>query len=421
MNSVENRKSAKRTRRIRLVIFFIIFIFMTDYLISHIIFRYSLLTILWAQKNLSILVDFCKIMSILGSDKFFLLLVLIFYNYVNVYKTFLLSSIILISSYIANFLKMIYMEPRPYWISLNIEPLMCEGGWGNPSGHALTSTAVYLTIWKFIFSHEDFKNRKIEKYLFLFYFLSFIFVIMFSRVLLGLHSIDQTILGFLLGICVYYIMFKIIRPNSNNPHELLSIILLDDLIVLCINSLVFTITFVNFYGIQQDQTKKIYNTFIEHECPSVGVSKRFEKDAMIGCFNIHLITVMIVSMRYEFRTFREDYTKWVRYNFTQTSVSDFEHLVPEQQAAEVKSETYTLQWNHTGKSKSLLRLLLTISLVSILMTPYFIFDCNANFFIVLLLKYFIPLACTIFFLSTLVKKFFSFIGLSNISQRESSQ
>ncbi len=42
---------------------------------------------------------------------------------------------------------MLYLENRPYWDNEGIYPYVCEGGLGNPSGHALMSTAVYLSAW----------------------------------------------------------------------------------------------------------------------------------------------------------------------------------------------------------------------------------------------------------------------------------
>ena len=43
-------------------------------------------------------------------------------------------------------LKMVYRNPRPYWVSNKIEAWHCESDFGNPSGHSLGSMAQAVTL-----------------------------------------------------------------------------------------------------------------------------------------------------------------------------------------------------------------------------------------------------------------------------------
>jgi len=56
-------------------------------------------------------------------------------------------TMILVFAFTQNMMKMIYHEPRPYWVSEKIMPMKCHTGFGNPSGHAMFGTGVPLIIW----------------------------------------------------------------------------------------------------------------------------------------------------------------------------------------------------------------------------------------------------------------------------------
>jgi hypothetical protein len=50
-------------------------------------------------------------------------------------------------SYSAQLMKAIYAQPRPYWVSDEIESLKCLNGYGNPSSTLMTSTFAMLTLY----------------------------------------------------------------------------------------------------------------------------------------------------------------------------------------------------------------------------------------------------------------------------------
>ncbi len=64
-----------------------------------------------------------------------------------------MSALYLFSSYgficfiNAGFFKMIYHEPRPFWVSEDIKPAKCRGDFGNPSGHVMGSAFFWLTAY----------------------------------------------------------------------------------------------------------------------------------------------------------------------------------------------------------------------------------------------------------------------------------
>ena len=112
------------------------------------------------------------------------------------YYLFILCGIIGIT----NLLKLLNHQARPFWIpGTQIQAFTCEGQYGNPSGHSSYSMAVCLAMWL------DLKDLIPERrwywiqILFAASLLSIPFVIAYTRLFLGVHSLNQVSFGLQLG------------------------------------------------------------------------------------------------------------------------------------------------------------------------------------------------------------------------------
>ena len=129
-----------------------------------------------------------------------------FYSYQEIIITLLT---IFTSVSLVGYFKILYHNPRPYWINSNIK-LIDDLGYGNPSGHSFTSSTGYLCIFYLISNFEIFKKKKNNYLFFSIYFIIFfwIFIIMFSRLYFAAHSINQVIFGFVLGCGIFILYFS---------------------------------------------------------------------------------------------------------------------------------------------------------------------------------------------------------------------
>ena len=48
---------------------------------------------------------------------------------------------------IMNITKLSYADPRPYWVSPDVQAFKCSSTFGNPSGHSEMSMAISLILW----------------------------------------------------------------------------------------------------------------------------------------------------------------------------------------------------------------------------------------------------------------------------------
>ena len=138
-------------------------------------------------------------------------------------SSFLTLQTLIYSIYITNFFKIIYRNGRPYWESELLD-VVCNSGYGNPSGHSMTSTAYYLTLPHIVTNFQFFKSGKKNLILRIIIFCLFIIfgsLIMVSRVMLAAHAINQVIYGFSLGFGIYLVNIYLLSYHTYSSEKFL--------------------------------------------------------------------------------------------------------------------------------------------------------------------------------------------------------
>jgi membrane-associated phospholipid phosphatase len=139
-----------------------------------------------------------KFFTNLGVEEFYLLVIPILYWCIDTTAGIRTAIMLMISTSIYNYIKWLFHEPRPYWVSSKITAHLAESSFGLPSGHAQNS----VTIWGII-AHSFKKNWGWVIAAILMFFIGI------SRLVLGLHFPQDTILGWLLGIILLFGFIKL--------------------------------------------------------------------------------------------------------------------------------------------------------------------------------------------------------------------
>jgi len=163
--------------------------------------------------------NFWKFMSYFGVAKVTFPIFAIIFLFFPLSSSFLTLQVLIYAIYITNLLKIIYRNERPYWESTKLD-VVCNSGYGNPSGHSVTSTAYYLTLPHIVTNFEFFKKDIKGKILRIVIFILFIALgslVIISRVILAAHAINQVIYGFTLGIGIYFITIFILSYHTYKP------------------------------------------------------------------------------------------------------------------------------------------------------------------------------------------------------------
>jgi len=143
------------------------------------------------------------------------------------------------SSLLSDVLKLAFHDPRPYWLTSEIETDdSCKTQFGNPSGHS-NSAVSYMMVLYFDYLFDVCKynpdrwfSSPITK-LILFVAVNFIWVVIgYSRVLIGMHGWDQVVFGWTIGwwnVFVYHFIAQkpfrahiyelVLNPKAQNHHS----------------------------------------------------------------------------------------------------------------------------------------------------------------------------------------------------------
>jgi membrane-associated phospholipid phosphatase len=105
-----------------------------------------------------------------------------------------------------NITKMAYHEPRPFMVTDKITVYGCSGEYGNPSGHSLFAAAFNIFFFLDLFhsncDQPDFSTLK-AKLIYagaLFLAISLTFLIGFARFYVGVHTLNQIVYGWQIGL-----------------------------------------------------------------------------------------------------------------------------------------------------------------------------------------------------------------------------
>ena len=129
-----------------------------------------------------------KVVTMLGDEIFFILVMPAIYWCVDAIAGLRVGAMLLLSGTFNNFFKLLIRGPRPYWISDKVVPVVHESSFGIPSGHAMNAASVWG--WLAVEAKERWASLVS---------ILVIFLIGFSRLVMGVHFLTDVMLGWVLG------------------------------------------------------------------------------------------------------------------------------------------------------------------------------------------------------------------------------
>lgn len=130
-----------------------------------------------------------KAISFLGQEEFFLLVMPAIYWCVNARNGLRLGLMLMATTCVSGWLKLAFHHPRPYWLDQRVSALATEASFGMPSGHSQSAMAM----WGYL-SRIYRRNKTILSLA-----VAVIFLTGLSRIYLGVHFLDQVVVGWLVG------------------------------------------------------------------------------------------------------------------------------------------------------------------------------------------------------------------------------
>ena len=150
--------------------------------------------ILWFQAWPVNLAAPMRLMTLLGTEEFFLLVMPALYWCVSAELGLRLAGLLIGSDALNSLVKLAFHLPRPSWIDPRVRALTSETSYGLPSNHAQTAAA----IWGFL-GAEAGRRMPARRWLAPVLAITLILLISLSRVYLGVHFPSDVLAGWLVG------------------------------------------------------------------------------------------------------------------------------------------------------------------------------------------------------------------------------
>ncbi|MGR6921572.1 phosphatase PAP2 family protein [[Actinomadura] parvosata] len=163
----------------------------------------ELTPIIWLQSWPDAVRPVMQLVSVLGTDAFFLLCLPLLYWCVNPAHALRLALTVMASAATNAIGKLALHQPRPYWIDPRIHSFSAEGAFGLPSGHAQSGTAALGRLAMAVARPWAWWAAGAA-----------VALVCLSRVYLGVHFISDVVAGVALGVAVLVLVRKLEGPAT---------------------------------------------------------------------------------------------------------------------------------------------------------------------------------------------------------------
>ena len=211
--------SLDKRREIYSLLLILIPLLVVDSMIRNYLFDVSLPVLKHIRENCTTahLDLFFLCVSQLGDIFGYSAVLVVAYYFLSVDKAFLIAIVCYTSIALLTILKSLIHEPRPFFVTTDFQPSKCVFEYGNPSGHALWTTSVYLSLFELAKRQNGWTRSggylhdiALGGTLFL------ILLTQFSRIWHGVHTFNQLLNGSIWGYAVHYLFCHILHYDISS-------------------------------------------------------------------------------------------------------------------------------------------------------------------------------------------------------------
>lgn len=237
---------------------------------------------------------------------------LFLFNICNIYVSFSMIILDSLAIFINGTLKLIYTDPRPFWVNENLVPCTCATNYGSPSTTSLDVYLVCIVVYRGLINRSSKTSWKILIWCF---FLIPQALAWISRYIQNIHSLHQLVFGLLCGYIVQYIYFEIMEIDMESTDQLKFIINSPAIMITLAISTVswFFFNAIHYFFVTSHEPKHMLHV-IERYCSTeiaffMFDNESYQKTAMAFLF---MGSIVGIFLEYHF-FFNADFEKFSKY------------------------------------------------------------------------------------------------------------
>lgn len=242
----------------------------------------------WQENSPKQIISFFKIITKFGGEYLMAMPILFILCFFSLIESSIYIFGLIFVLHFHSMMKIWYGDIRPFWKNKGLFQDICDGGFGNPSGHSISSTYLYLMLFIYLSQTKLLYKRYIIQTLLFLLLLTWIVLIILSRLILGIHSINQVIYGSTLGLIVV-LLISVVFKLHQMPVTYYKKFFKEKIYISIIFSLILFLSIFsiisNFAFDNKSQIRK-YENVLNEKCQDLPEYRKFNLDGLFGSFII---------------------------------------------------------------------------------------------------------------------------------------
>ena len=285
------KKTFLKNLKLNIIIISIsVLLFIIEFFYRSPLFKYSLdFEKNWQEKASKATIKMFKFFTKIGGEYLMAVPVIIVLWFFTLIKSFVYLMGFIFCLQFHSMMKIWYGSKRPFWHDESLYKGICDGGFGNPSGHSISTSFLYLSLFIYYQQSKTLKDKFIIVIIILVFFLFWTIMIILSRLILGMHSVNQVIYGSSLGLIFFALIFIVFKIHQIPVADYKRFFLVKKYIyiILAIFCFFIILTFINIPIFNTGFDKDKYDALLDRVCEKkVAKYRRFNLDGLFGSITV---------------------------------------------------------------------------------------------------------------------------------------
>lgn len=343
----------------------------------------------------------------INSNAFYVILTAFLYNFINVFKIFMLYMTIFFSNLISSTLSYIFQSPKPYMAFYRIKSCVFFNEWGSPNNQIILLITYGCCFYRVVIANKNLEKKIYAKIIIIILLVFYAFIDGFLLFASGNLTFNQLLLSIFLAVAIYLFFFHNFTINLNKARQFYDFLKFNTYYWLVLNILLlaFQLLLANFITNPRDikyyetnivtQANRLpQNSFTEKYCKyRTTLSLNNGNFCNVISFLMNIVAFLSVKADLKFN-YANTYTSWNEGNFENPKIGGINE---EQTGNNDYNNFEPSQWNHNKCHIVLLRSILSVVFIAIIFI-FFIWVTHFTDDIIVLFIFLIgmPLLLTVF-------------------------
>ena len=160
-----------------------------------------------------------EFIHVVNSNAFYIFLCAILYNFINIYKVFILYMTIFSANFLSSALSYIFQFPKPYMAFYKIKSVAFFNEWGSPNNQIVVLISFACSFYKAVVSNKTCGKRIWIKIIVIILLIIYCFIDGFLLFSSGNLTYNQMIISVCLSLVIFLFIFYCFPTDLNNSKQ----------------------------------------------------------------------------------------------------------------------------------------------------------------------------------------------------------